>query len=110
MRVYACSADPFKIENESKPGTFIQGVSLWFLAAYRDNSDESKGHKPMKISVTPELGEKVMQSQLPGIVDIDVMTMPGAGGKATAKVIDYRFVAPVPLQKIFEAVIPPNQR
>ena len=108
-RVYALSADPYRIVNE-QTGEVIEGLSLWYCNKYRENSAESRGHKPIKVSVSESLLKAVMQAELPGVVELDFETRPGKDNKASLVVTGFTMLAPVPLEKIFAAVPQQAQR
>lgn len=94
-RALITSADAWEMTDE-KTGEIRRGVSIWFLNDYRDDSAESFGFKPTKVSADRSLLEK-LRGQLPGIFDLEYGSRPGAQGKATLTLIGVELVKPVDL-------------
>lgn len=104
-KAYVLSVDPYSVVDETT-GKMNSGYTIWFLNRYRDNTTESKGHKPVKVSVPADsvIGQKLMQTELPAVCDLEIDVRPGAGNKLAAMVSALQILAPVPLEKIFAAI------
>lgn len=81
-RALVLSADTWGMTDE-KTGQLINGVSCWYVNDYRDDTDDSFGLKPTKISATPEIYAELKKVRLPALFDLDFGSRPGAQGKAT---------------------------
>lgn len=109
-KVYVLSCDPYEVKDDN--GAINAGFTIWFLNRYRDNTNESRGHKPARVSMktTDGIAQKLMQTELPAVCDIDLDVRPGAQNKLTAQIVGLQVLAPVPLEKIFAAVPPSPAR
>jgi hypothetical protein len=87
------SADAWSMPDE-KTGEIRTGVSFWFLNEYRDQSDLKQiGYKPQKIGGTADLLTKLSKHTMPIQAELSFSSRPGAAGKATLVLSDFKFVA-----------------
>lgn len=98
MRVLILSADTWDMTDENT-GEKIAGTTIHYLNKYRDDSASSSGLKPTKISADYSALTKIKSSniQLPAYASIEVMTAPGAGGKAKMIIEDIELIESVEL-------------
>lgn len=84
MKVLLLSADTFEVTNENT-GELIKGTTLFYLNNYREESVHSLGLKPTKLSGNYELFSTIKNEgySLPAVVELEIATKPGAGGKAS---------------------------
>lgn len=84
MKVLLLSADTFEVTNENT-GELIRGTTLFYLNDYREESVSSLGLKPTKLSGNFELFASIKNEgiPLPAMVELQIATKPGAGGKAS---------------------------
>lgn len=99
-RALILSADNWGMTDE-KTGKPLSGVSVWYVNDYREDTADSIGMKPTKISATPEILEKLRKARLPALFDLDFGSRPGAQGKATLTLVGISHVQDV---AIFEGV------
>jgi len=90
-KVLLLSCDSWSM-TDKESGEFVKGVSVWFVNAYREDTDTSFGQKPSKVSATPEIFEKLRNSPLPGIYELSYGSRSGAKGVATLTLIDAKYV------------------
>lgn len=99
-RVLVLSADVWSMPDE-KTGELMDGVSVWFVNDYRDDTPQAIGFKPTKISVPSEKVTEIFNSfkknGLPGIYEFSHSSRPGAQGKATLMLRSVDFVELVSL-------------
>lgn len=100
-RVLLLSSDYYNMPNERDPGAEIVGHSVWFVNRYRDPSEKSKGFKPSKVSISEDVAEQLSKVTLPAIAELGYSSRPGAAGKATLTVTEFRIVGTVNLDKLF---------
>lgn len=99
-RVILLSAAPFKFKAEDT-GREIEGVSLQYVdPSMVSTSGDRLGSAPMKASIPAADYHKVRV--VPGVYDFDFRLRPGAGGKATVRLADVKFVAAVDLVEVVE--------
>lgn len=89
------SADQWDMKDETT-GKPLSGVSIWFLNAYRDDSDQAFGFKPTKVSGTPEMLD-ALRGKLPGLFEMQYGSRPGAQGKAALTLVGVKFIKSVDL-------------
>lgn len=94
-QVLILSADKWEMPDE-RTGEIRSGLSLWFLSDYREDSQESFGYKPAKVTAPLELLDKV-RGKLPGFFEMVYGSKPGAQGKAQLTLIDVKAVKGVTL-------------
>ena len=90
------SADSWSMTDE-KTGKPLNGVSVWFLNAYREDSPEAIGWKPAKVGTTPEVFNQLKAAQLPALCEMHYGAKPGAAGKATLTLVGLRLLRSVNL-------------
>lgn len=94
--VVILSADSWGMTDE-KTGQVLAGVSVWYVNDYREDSAESFGLKPTKISCSPEVFAALKANKLPGRFELEFGAKPGAGNKATLILNGVRHVGEVDL-------------
>lgn len=90
------SADKWSMPDE-KTGQVLEGYSVWFVNDYRDDTADSVGFKPTKISATPEMFKKLQLAKLPGVFEMVYGSRPGAQGKATLTLVDIKYISDIDL-------------
>jgi len=85
-RALVLSVDKWEMADE-KTGEIRRGLSVWYVNEYREDTQESFGLKPTKVSAAPELLEHFRKARLPALFDMHYGSRPGAQGKATLTVI-----------------------
>ena len=90
------SADKWQMKDELT-GKMNSGTSIWAINDYRDDSDNSKGFKPTKLSGSNEAFEEIKKARLPALFEVDFDFKPGAQGKLTAVVKSFKKVKEVTL-------------
>lgn len=98
MRVLVLSADSFEVLNE-QTGELIKGSTIFYINKYRDNSGQSLGLKPTKISGSTELFKKILTADvaLPAVADLEIGTKPGAANKASLVLFDIDLIEHQPI-------------
>lgn len=93
MKVLLVSADKYELTDENT-GELRRGSTLWYLNDYREDTRESMGHKPTKISGSVELIEAIAESVigLPAYAELSFITKPGAGGKASLMISGVKII------------------
>lgn len=95
-RALVLSADVWSMADE-RTGEIRDGISIWYVNDYRDDSDKSFGYKPTKVSAAPDMLEKLRGAKLPSICDLDFGSRPGKEGKATLTLVGMKSVKAVEL-------------
>lgn len=89
------SADKWMMTDKDT-GQVLQGVSVWFVNDYREDTVESFGYKPTKVSASPEVLDQ-LKGKLPGLFEMSFGSRPGAQGKAALTLISLKHLSPVKL-------------
>lgn len=92
------SADVWEMTDE-KTGKTNTGVTVYFINSYREDTQDTLGFKPSKVSATLEQFKKLKANSLPALYDIDFSTKPGAQGKVTVVIQDVKFIKAIELFK-----------
>lgn len=96
MQILLLSADQYNVTNEAT-GEILRGITMFYLNDYREDTAQSLGYKPTKISAPMELWATLQKLEVPCIAELSFITRPGAMGKATAVVNGIEFVRAAPL-------------
>jgi hypothetical protein len=72
---------------DERTGEIRKGLSVWYVNEYREDSADSFGYKPTKVSADPTLLDMFKKARLPSLFDMDYGSRPGAQGKATLTLI-----------------------
>lgn len=94
-RALILSADVWNMKDEQS-GKDISGVSVWYVNDYRDDSSDSFGFKPTKVSATTETLLD-LRGKLPGVFEVSFGSRPGAQNKAQLTLVGVKHVAAVDL-------------
>lgn len=94
-RALILSADVWNMKDEQS-GKPLSGVSVWYVNDYRDDSTESFGFKPTKVSATAETLLD-LRGKLPGVFEVSFGSRPGAQNKAQLTLVGVKHVAAVDL-------------
>ena len=81
-RALILSTDSWDMVDE-KTGEMRRGLSVWYVNEYREDTAESFGFKPTKVSADRALLDQLRSAKLPALFDLDFGSRPGAQGKAT---------------------------
>jgi len=95
-KVLCLSGDNWGMLDE-KTGEKIEGISVWYVNAYREEEAGSIGQKPTKINATAETFAVLQKGGLPGIYELEYGSRPGKAGKATLALIGAKFIQSVDL-------------
>lgn len=95
-RALVLSADVWSMPDE-RTGEIRNGVSVWYMNEYREDTDKSFGYKPTKVSAAPEMLDILRAAKLPAICDLDFGSRPGKEGKATLTLVGMKAVKNVEL-------------
>lgn len=90
------SADSWSMADE-KTGEMRNGVSVWFVNDYRDDTVQAVGFKPTKVSADASLLPQLRDAKLPAIFNMHYGSRPGAQGKATLTLVKADKIASVNL-------------
>lgn len=82
MKVLILSADTWAMVDEVTKKS-VSGVSVWYVNDYREDTAESFGAKPTKISCSDEVFATLKTAKLPAYFDLSFGAKPGAGNKAS---------------------------
>ena len=95
-RALILSVDKWEMADE-KTGELRRGLSVWYVNEYREDTQDSFGYKPTKVSAAPELLEFFRKARLPALFEMHYGSRPGAQGKATLTLIKADGIANVNL-------------
>lgn len=90
------SADSWSMPDE-RTGEIRNGVSVWYVNDYREDTSEALGFKPTKVPADPSLFPLLQAAKLPSIFEMTYGSRPGAQNKATLTLIKVHKVASVNL-------------
>jgi len=90
MKYLILSVDRYEFVDERTKET-KSGATVWAVNNYREDSAESSGYKPTKLSIQDALFKTFKTSQLPALFDIEFTAKPGKDGKPTLVVVDAKF-------------------
>ncbi len=107
-RALVLSADRWEMPDE-KTGEMRQGLSVWFVNDYREDTPASFGFKPTKVSADVSLLDQLKNAKLPAVFEMHYGSRPGAQGKATLTLIAANKVASVNLFNVKAAAANPAQ-
>lgn len=85
-RALVLSADAWDMTDE-QTGEQREGVTVWYVNDYREDSKTSIGFKPTKVTAVPEMLEHLRAHQLPAVFAMHYGSRPGAQNKATLTLI-----------------------
>lgn len=94
-RALILSADVWSM-NDERTGKPMSGVSVWYVNDYRDDSGDSFGYKPTKVSGTAEILSQ-LRGKIPGVFEVSFGSRPGAQNKAQLTLVAVKHVAAVDL-------------
>lgn len=95
-RVLILSADKWAMPDE-KTGEIRNGVSVWYVNDYREDTHDAFGFKPTKISADPSLLDELRGAKLPAMFEADYGSRPGAQNKPTLTIVKLSKVGSVNL-------------
>ena len=98
MQYLILSADVWEMTDE-KTGKTNTGVSVWYVNDYREDTKQSVGFKPTKISADEKLFKIISQNPLPALYELDFISKPGAQGKASFALVACKFTKAVEVFK-----------
>lgn len=81
-RVLILSADKWAMPDE-KTGEMRNGVSVWYVNQYREDTPDSWGYKPTKIGADPSLLDEIRSAKLPAVFEAEYGSRPGAQNRPT---------------------------
>ncbi|MDC7832355.1 hypothetical protein [Pseudomonas benzopyrenica] len=93
-RVLILSADKWAMPDE-KTGEIRNGVSVWYVNDYREDTADAFGFKPTKISADPSLLDELRGAKLPAVFEADYGSRPGAQNKPTLTIVKLTKIASV---------------
>lgn len=93
-RVLILSADKWAMPDE-KTGEIRNGVSVWYVNDYREDTADAFGFKPTKISADPSLLDELLGAKLPAVFEADYGSRPGAQNKPTLTIVKLTKIASV---------------
>lgn len=94
-RALILSADAWDMKDEQS-GKPLSGVSVWYVNDYREDSYDSFGFKPTKVSGTQEILSE-LRGKTPGVFEVSFGSRPGALNKAQLTLVGVKHVAAVDL-------------
>lgn len=107
-RVLILSADKWDMIDE-RTGVASNGVTVWYVNDYREDTPVSSGFKPTKVPALPSLLEALLSAKLPAVVEPSFGTRPGAQNKPTLTLTNFSKVGSVNLLNLFSAKAPAAQ-
>lgn len=81
-RAVILSVDKWSMPDE-RTGEIRDGLSVWYVNEYREDTKDALGSKPTKVSASPELFDLFTKARLPALFNLHFGSRPGAQGKAT---------------------------
>jgi len=92
------SADFYEIPDE-KTGATNTICKAYAINDYREDSDTSKGFKPLNFTINYDQFKELKKNALPAMYEIGVSTRPGAQGKPAVVVSTLKFIKAVEVFK-----------
>lgn len=89
------SVDRYEFTDDK--GQLRTGATVWAINEYREDTAESAGAKPTKLSIVEDLFKTFRAAQLPALFDVEFTLRPGKDGKPTAVVSNAKHLKSVPL-------------
>lgn len=90
------SVDRYEFTDD-KTGELRSGATVHAINDYREDTAESAGYKPTKLSIVEALFKTFRAAQLPALFEVDFTLRPGKDGKAVAVVSGAKHLKSVPL-------------
>lgn len=97
MKVLLLSADVWEMQDD-RTGKTNSGVTVWFINEYREDTADSLGSKPTKVSASLSLFQALKTQPLPCLAEVDITTKPGKDGKPALTVLG---IKPIKEVKVF---------
>lgn len=94
MKYLVLSVDRYEFTDD-KTGQTKSGATVWAVNDYREDTAESAGFKPSKLSIDESLFKTFKTAELPASFDVDFTAKPGKDGKPTLVVIGAKFIKSV---------------
>lgn len=90
------SVDRYEFTDE-RTKELKSGATVWAINDYREDTAESAGFKPSKMSIVEELFKTFRAADLPAFFDVSFTLRPGKDNKPTATISGAKLVKSVPL-------------
>jgi hypothetical protein len=91
MKYLVLSVDRYEFTDE-RTKEVKSGATVWAVNEYREDTAESAGFKPTKLSIAESLFKTFRTTQLPALFDVDFSAKPGKDGKPMLVVTDAKFL------------------